>query len=198
MHTMRANARARNVRTVACGRCLRGGGTHRNLTAFSSKPRQRQQAQGRRRHGVEAKQEEADARVEVTETNVVANEDDKPGVEAAVATLKFYKRVISPLLPASCRFVPTCSAYATASYRTYGVAKGTVLTAWRLARCNPFAGSGYDPPSWPPPGLLATPRAFDATERVMPLSEVCSAYAVVALTPWLVTEVVLFARDILM
>ena len=114
MHTMRANARARNVRTVACGRCLRGGGTHRNLTTFSSKPRQRQQAQGRRRHGVEAKQEEADARVEVTETNVVANEDDKPGVEAAVATLKFYKRVISPLLPASCRFVPTCSAYATA------------------------------------------------------------------------------------
>jgi hypothetical protein len=35
----------------------------------------------------------------------------------------------------------------------YGVAKGTVLTAWRLLRCNPWSGSGYDPTNWPPVGL---------------------------------------------
>lgn len=35
----------------------------------------------------------------------------------------------------------------------YGIAKGTVLTAWRLLRCNPWGGSGYDPTSWPPVGL---------------------------------------------
>jgi hypothetical protein len=41
------------------------------------------------------------------------------------------------------------------SYKAYGVAKGTVLTAWRLLRCNPFGPSGYDPTTWPPPRLEA-------------------------------------------
>lgn len=71
----------------------------------------------------------------------------------AVEILRFYKTGISPLLPPSCRFVPTCSVYATEAYTTYGVTKGTILTAWRLMRCNPWGGSGYDPVSWPPPGL---------------------------------------------
>ena len=39
------------------------------------------------------------------------------------------------------------------SYKRHGVSRGTVLTAWRLARCNPWGGSGYDPVSWPPVGL---------------------------------------------
>ena len=39
------------------------------------------------------------------------------------------------------------------SYKRFGVAKGTVLTAWRLLRCAPWGGRGYDPPRWPPPGL---------------------------------------------
>lgn len=45
---------------------------------------------------------------------------------------------ISPLLPKSCRFVPTCSEYSMIAYKKYGFAKGTVLTAWRLCRCNPL------------------------------------------------------------
>eukprot|EP00262_Sarcandra_glabra_P018021 TRINITY_DN635_c0_g1_i2.p1 TRINITY_DN635_c0_g1~~TRINITY_DN635_c0_g1_i2.p1 ORF type:complete len:160 (+),score=12.90 TRINITY_DN635_c0_g1_i2:28-480(+) len=70
------------------------------------------------------------------------------GVKAALSLLKFYKREISPLLPSSCRYVPTCSEYAMAAYKKYGVAKGTILTAWRLCRCNPLGGSGFDPPRW--------------------------------------------------
>ncbi|KAB5530027.1 hypothetical protein DKX38_020108 [Salix brachista] len=60
------------------------------------------------------------------------------GVEAAISMLRFYKREISPLLPNSCRYVPTCSEYSMEAYKKYGVVKGTVLTAWRLCRCNPL------------------------------------------------------------
>ncbi|ESR42347.1 hypothetical protein CICLE_v10012381mg [Citrus x clementina] len=55
---------------------------------------------------------------------------------------------ISPLMPRSCRYVPTCSEYSMQAYKKYGVVKGTVLTAWRLCRCNPLGGSGFDPPRW--------------------------------------------------
>ncbi|XP_020596120.1 uncharacterized protein LOC110036095 isoform X2 [Phalaenopsis equestris] len=70
------------------------------------------------------------------------------GVRAALSMLKFYKREISPLLPLSCRYVPTCSVYSMEAYKRYGVVKGTILTAWRLCRCNPLGGHGFDPPRW--------------------------------------------------
>ncbi|XVF08108.1 hypothetical protein REPUB_Repub06bG0197500 [Reevesia pubescens] len=76
------------------------------------------------------------------------DEVDNLGVRAALSMLKFYKREISPVLQKSCRFVPTCSEYSMEAYKKYGVAKGTVLTAWRLCRCNPLGGSGFDPPRW--------------------------------------------------
>uniref|UniRef100_A0A0E0J5K7 Membrane protein insertion efficiency factor YidD n=1 Tax=Oryza nivara TaxID=4536 RepID=A0A0E0J5K7_ORYNI len=60
------------------------------------------------------------------------------GVNVALSMLKFYKREISPLLPSSCRYVPTCSQYSMQAYKKYGVAKGTILTAWRLCHCNPL------------------------------------------------------------
>ena len=75
------------------------------------------------------------------------------GVRVALALLTFYKREISPWLAPACRFLPTCSEYAMGSYKKYGAGKGTVLTIWRLARCAPWGNSGYDPPTWPPPGL---------------------------------------------
>lgn len=75
-------------------------------------------------------------------------EVDNVGVKAALSMLRFYKREISPLLPNSCRFVPTCSEYSMIAYKKYGVVKGTVLTAWRLCRCNPLGDSGFDPPRW--------------------------------------------------
>ncbi|KAL3536408.1 hypothetical protein ACH5RR_004869 [Cinchona calisaya] len=70
------------------------------------------------------------------------------GVKAALSVLRFYKSEISPWLPKSCRFVPTCSEYSMIAYKKYGFVKGSILTAWRICRCNPLGGSGFDPPRW--------------------------------------------------
>ena len=81
--------------------------------------------------------------------------EDGPALSAALALLRFYRNSLSPLMPKSCRFLPTCSEFAQISYRKFGVVKGTVLTAWRLLRCNPLnpGRTFYDPPRWPPVGL---------------------------------------------
>ncbi|KAI4356485.1 hypothetical protein L6164_000507 [Bauhinia variegata] len=70
------------------------------------------------------------------------------GVKAALSMLRFYKSEISPILQGSCCYVPTCSEYSMEAYKRYGVLKGTILTSWRLCRCNPLGGYGYDPPRW--------------------------------------------------
>jgi putative membrane protein insertion efficiency factor len=59
-------------------------------------------------------------------------------LQVALSMLRFYKREISPLMPGACRYQPTCSTYSMDAYTKYGVGKGTVLTAWRLCRCNPL------------------------------------------------------------
>lgn len=59
--------------------------------------------------------------------------------------LKFYKREISPCLPPSCRYLPTCSEYAMQAVARYGVWKGGFLAIKRLLRCHPFHKGGYDP-----------------------------------------------------
>ena len=79
-----------------------------------------------------------------------ANQADSPQLSLAVRLLsypvKFYRACISPLLPPSCRFTPTCSQYALEALRVHGALKGTWLTIWRLLRCNPFNRHvGYDP-----------------------------------------------------
>lgn len=62
-----------------------------------------------------------------------------------LAALRFYKRNISPLLPPSCRFEPTCSVYAMQAIEKYGPLKGGWLAVKRILRCNPFHPGGYDP-----------------------------------------------------
>ncbi len=57
----------------------------------------------------------------------------------------FYKYSISPMLPPSCRYTPTCSEYAIQAIKKYGPFKGFWLATKRIARCNPFGGHGYDP-----------------------------------------------------
>lgn len=57
----------------------------------------------------------------------------------------FYRHAISPMLPASCRFTPTCSEYALEALRIHGPLRGSWLTLHRLLRCHPWGGSGYDP-----------------------------------------------------
>lgn len=62
-----------------------------------------------------------------------------------IAPIRFYQLCISPHTPPSCRFTPTCSNYAIEAIRKHGPIKGTALAAWRILRCNPWGGSGYDP-----------------------------------------------------
>jgi putative membrane protein insertion efficiency factor len=56
-----------------------------------------------------------------------------------------YRHTISPILPPTCRYHPSCSAYGFEALQVHGAAKGTVLTAWRVLRCNPFTPGGLDP-----------------------------------------------------
>jgi putative membrane protein insertion efficiency factor len=63
----------------------------------------------------------------------------------ALAPIRLYRRLISPLLPARCKYHPTCSAYAVEAITRHGVVRGGGLAVWRLLRCNPFSHGGYDP-----------------------------------------------------
>ena len=65
---------------------------------------------------------------------------------ALVAAVRWYQRVVSPLTPPTCRFTPTCSQYAVEAVSAYGVLYGGALALWRVARCHPFGGRGWDPP----------------------------------------------------
>lgn len=56
-----------------------------------------------------------------------------------------YQHAISPFTPAACRFTPTCSQYAKEAIIKHGPIKGLYLAIWRILRCNPWGGSGYDP-----------------------------------------------------
>ncbi len=67
-----------------------------------------------------------------------------PARAIAVAPIRFYQRVVSPALPARCKYYPTCSAYAAQALREYGILRGLVLAAWRLLRCNPWSHGGVD------------------------------------------------------
>lgn len=65
--------------------------------------------------------------------------------EIFIFPIKVYQKLISPILGPTCRYHPTCSHYAVEAIRTWGVFKGTWLAAKRIASCNPWGGSGYDP-----------------------------------------------------
>lgn len=62
-----------------------------------------------------------------------------------VGLIRIYQRGISPLSPASCRFTPTCSAYAAEAIEQHGTSYGSWLAAKRVFRCQPFGKWGYDP-----------------------------------------------------
>ena len=67
-----------------------------------------------------------------------------------------YRRFVSPALPSACRYQPTCSHYAREALLRHGAIKGSLLSAWRILRCNPFTKPGYDPV--PPPGKWRAPK----------------------------------------
>lgn len=62
-----------------------------------------------------------------------------------IGIILFYKKIISPLLPNSCRFYPTCSTYSLEAVKKYGPFKGAYLSLKRIAKCHPFNPGGYDP-----------------------------------------------------
>jgi putative membrane protein insertion efficiency factor len=62
-----------------------------------------------------------------------------------ILPIKFYQLVISPMLPNTCRHLPTCSEYTIEAIKMHGVFKGMTKGAYRIIRCNPLGSSGYDP-----------------------------------------------------
>ena len=62
-----------------------------------------------------------------------------------IAVFRFYKKVISPVLPRSCIYTPTCSEYGIIAVKRFGAVKGLYLTVKRILRCNPFRKGGLDP-----------------------------------------------------
>lgn len=66
-------------------------------------------------------------------------------VNILILPVRFYQLAVSPLLPPSCRYVPTCSQYTIEALRKHGPVKGLWLAVRRILRCHPWGGSGYDP-----------------------------------------------------
>jgi uncharacterized protein len=65
----------------------------------------------------------------------------------ALLPIRAYQRLVSPLLPSSCKYHPTCSEYAALAIREHGLFRGGAMAAWRLLRCNPWSHGGVDYPT---------------------------------------------------
>jgi putative membrane protein insertion efficiency factor len=65
--------------------------------------------------------------------------------KVSVALIKVYRRVVSPMLPPACRFMPSCSLYTLHAIEKYGLLRGGFMGVRRLLRCHPFSEGGYDP-----------------------------------------------------
>jgi len=65
--------------------------------------------------------------------------------QALIAPIRAYQRLLSPLLPPRCRFIPSCSSYAIEALEKHGAARGSWLAARRICRCHPLNSGGFDP-----------------------------------------------------
>ena len=85
-----------------------------------------------------------------------------------IGLLLFYQRFVSPMTPPTCRYYPSCSAYALTAIRRFGPVKGTWLAAKRLARCHPWAAGGVDPVPAKDPTTTDGPSADPAGQTPAP------------------------------
>ncbi len=69
----------------------------------------------------------------------------KISVQGLSLPIHFYRYAISPILPASCRHIPSCSEYSLQALKMHGIVKGSALAANRIGRCQPWGTRGYDP-----------------------------------------------------
>jgi len=74
-----------------------------------------------------------------------ASAADRAAAALLARAVRAYQAGLSPLLGRHCRFEPTCSQYALEALARHGAAKGSALAMWRVLRCHPFGGHGYDP-----------------------------------------------------
>lgn len=83
----------------------------------------------------------------------------------AALPIRAYRRWISPWKPPTCRFSPTCSAYALEALERHGLLRGSWLSVWRILRCQPFCEGGHDPvPPRADSADRASPEGGDARE----------------------------------
>ena len=79
----------------------------------------------------------------------VCDDGDEPSAglvaRLGIGLIVLYQRLISPMLPASCRYRPTCSQYAITAMRRHGLLRGGWIALRRILRCHPFHPGGYDP-----------------------------------------------------
>ena len=68
-----------------------------------------------------------------------------PACRVMIGMIRVYQKIVSPWIPCCCRFEPSCSHYGVEAFRKRGFWAGTILTIWRLLRCQPFCRGGYDP-----------------------------------------------------
>ncbi|MBW8005560.1 MAG: membrane protein insertion efficiency factor YidD [candidate division NC10 bacterium] len=68
-----------------------------------------------------------------------------PLAKIALKPIAVYRRLVSPLFPPACRFIPTCSAYAEEAIARHGLARGLMLATMRLLKCHPRHPGGFDP-----------------------------------------------------
>jgi putative membrane protein insertion efficiency factor len=87
---------------------------------------------------------------------------------ALLAVIGFYRTVISPTLPPSCRYTPSCSAYAVEAIQVHGAGRGSWLALRRLLRCHPFHSGGHDPVPPPVQRAETLPTALARPVRPVP------------------------------
>jgi putative membrane protein insertion efficiency factor len=86
-----------------------------------------------------------------------------------IAFVLLWRKLISPLYGDVCRYYPSCSGYGLHSLQQHGVVKGVPLTAWRIARCNPWSSGGVDEvkagPNWVSVGKLGFVSSQSAEKK---------------------------------